>query len=328
MRQLLPRTSIVLLIWNIVLIQHVRSSSHDSVGTTVDLNVSTDSNSTQVPPPTTYQQYQEEKEKVQQYTALDNASWAILSRNVSSILTQNKQNVYNNFIRDCNLAYYKNDESIQLTENTFCQDNDDVRIEMNTYQPSAVYNYTKQGLWKCDMLFYESHSVIHGRPFPMKGRFYTNCFVHFEIKAPIDDLSTYDPILDIPPYIIPHSYWHKEWQVEGWRAKTVREDAVPILIGRGDVAGIQKVYHDFPNKLHESDSNGWTALHESVRSGKLSILKTLLGFGVDKDLLTAAGISPLHFARYYHGETHDITQYLVSIGAKDIKHPVGANTKQ
>ena len=26
----------------------------------------------------------------------------------------------------------------------------------------------------------ESHSVIHGRPFPMKGRYYANIFVHFE----------------------------------------------------------------------------------------------------------------------------------------------------
>ena len=27
---------------------------------------------------------------------------------------------------------------------------------------------------------YESHSVIHGRPFPLKGRFYANVFIHFE----------------------------------------------------------------------------------------------------------------------------------------------------
>lgn len=31
-----------------------------------------------------------------------------------------------------------------------------------------------------EMVLYESHSVIHGRPFPMKGRFYANLFVHFE----------------------------------------------------------------------------------------------------------------------------------------------------
>ena len=31
-----------------------------------------------------------------------------------------------------------------------------------------------------DMLLFESHSVIHGRPFPLKGRFYAMLFVHFE----------------------------------------------------------------------------------------------------------------------------------------------------
>eukprot|EP00545_Synedropsis_sp_CCMP1620_P000654 CAMPEP_0119012448 /NCGR_PEP_ID=MMETSP1176-20130426/6730_1 /TAXON_ID=265551 /ORGANISM="Synedropsis recta cf, Strain CCMP1620" /LENGTH=537 /DNA_ID=CAMNT_0006965407 /DNA_START=63 /DNA_END=1676 /DNA_ORIENTATION=+ len=31
-----------------------------------------------------------------------------------------------------------------------------------------------------DMVLYESHSVIHGRPFPLKGRFYANIFIHFE----------------------------------------------------------------------------------------------------------------------------------------------------
>jgi len=31
-----------------------------------------------------------------------------------------------------------------------------------------------------DMVLYESHSVLHGRPFPLKGRFYANIFIHFE----------------------------------------------------------------------------------------------------------------------------------------------------
>lgn len=30
------------------------------------------------------------------------------------------------------------------------------------------------------MVLYESHSVVHGRPFPLKGRFYANVFIHFE----------------------------------------------------------------------------------------------------------------------------------------------------
>jgi hypothetical protein len=35
-----------------------------------------------------------------------------------------------------------------------------------------------------DMILYESHSVIHGRPFPFEGRFMANVFVHFEPVGP------------------------------------------------------------------------------------------------------------------------------------------------
>merc|ERR1712157_311248 len=31
-----------------------------------------------------------------------------------------------------------------------------------------------------DMVLYESHSILHGRPFPLKGRYYANIFIHFE----------------------------------------------------------------------------------------------------------------------------------------------------
>jgi hypothetical protein len=34
-----------------------------------------------------------------------------------------------------------------------------------------------------DMVLYESHSVLHGRPYPLVGRYYANIFVHF---IPVD----------------------------------------------------------------------------------------------------------------------------------------------
>ena len=40
-----------------------------------------------------------------------------------------------------------------------------------------TYNVTME---PGDMVLYESHSVVHGRPFPLKGRFYANIFIHFE----------------------------------------------------------------------------------------------------------------------------------------------------
>lgn len=34
-----------------------------------------------------------------------------------------------------------------------------------------------------DMVLYESHTTLHGRPFPMKGRMYANVFIHY---SPVD----------------------------------------------------------------------------------------------------------------------------------------------
>lgn len=34
-----------------------------------------------------------------------------------------------------------------------------------------------------EMLMYESHSVIHGRPFELKGRYVANLFLHFELEG-------------------------------------------------------------------------------------------------------------------------------------------------
>jgi hypothetical protein len=70
-----------------------------------------------------------------------------------------------------------------------------------------------------EIVLYESHSVIHGRPFPFKGRFFANLFVHFEPYAPLEG-EAHDPNSDIPPYIIKDSLWEKEWKKtnpDGWK---------------------------------------------------------------------------------------------------------------
>ena len=40
-----------------------------------------------------------------------------------------------------------------------------------------AYNITME---PGEMILYESHTVMHGRPFPLKGRYYANLFVHFK----------------------------------------------------------------------------------------------------------------------------------------------------
>mmetsp|Transcript_27560 Transcript_27560/g.75889 ORF Transcript_27560/g.75889 Transcript_27560/m.75889 type:complete len:859 (+) Transcript_27560:206-2782(+) len=70
-----------------------------------------------------------------------------------------------------------------------------------------------------DMVLYESHSVIHGRPFPMNGKFYANIFMHFEVMGDVsgDKLPESG---DLPPYIVRGSGWEDQYRSEfprGWR---------------------------------------------------------------------------------------------------------------
>merc|ERR1719437_333978 len=62
-----------------------------------------------------------------------------------------------------------------------------------------AYNVTME---PGDMVLYESHSILHGRPFPLKGRFFANVFIHF---APEQDL---DPSDGRPSYVLRGSPEH------------------------------------------------------------------------------------------------------------------------
>ena len=64
-----------------------------------------------------------------------------------------------------------------------------IQVAQDLDEPGPVEVYDHAGkahnvtMLPGDMVLYESHSVLHGRPFPLKGRFYANIFVHFK---PID----------------------------------------------------------------------------------------------------------------------------------------------
>ena len=64
-----------------------------------------------------------------------------------------------------------------------------------------------------DMVLYESHSVIHGRPFPMKGRSYVNVFLHFQPIGPLGDINKWGPEEGgLPPYVVPGGLWEPEYR--------------------------------------------------------------------------------------------------------------------
>ncbi len=174
-----------------------------------------------------------------------------------------------------------------------------------------------------DMVFYESHSVIHGRPFPLKGDLYANVFVHFE---PSDD-SSYDPQVGLPPYIIPGSIWENTWRQDypnGWLSKNKDDEVVKKVtarnaISQGDVTLLRKLGKEDPEVLHEPDENGWHPLHEAVRAGNVEMIQLLLDHGADVNQETYHNQNPLTLAIYYHGASHPIADFLVEMGAVEME---------
>jgi len=168
-----------------------------------------------------------------------------------------------------------------------------------------------------DMVLYESHSVIHGRPFPMRGNYFANCFIHFEPIEPIEGESLYDPELDIAPYIVRDSVWEERWMSmnpDGWKGsmgKSIRGVAI-----HGNPHELESYILKHPKHVHHKDKNGWTVLHEAVRGGRTDSVQRLLKHGVDKNLPTYAGQTPLNLARYYLEEGHELIKYLESIDAE------------
>mmetsp|Transcript_8455 Transcript_8455/g.18565 ORF Transcript_8455/g.18565 Transcript_8455/m.18565 type:complete len:520 (-) Transcript_8455:568-2127(-) len=85
----------------------------------------------------------------------------------------------------------------------------------------TMYNVTME---PGDLVLYESHSVLHGRPFPLKGRFYANVFIHFEplgndirqatkvVQKEDGSITeeTYD--FEVPKYIIPGTEAERKWK--------------------------------------------------------------------------------------------------------------------
>jgi prolyl 4-hydroxylase len=176
-----------------------------------------------------------------------------------------------------------------------------------------------------DLVLYESHSVIHGRPFKMQGKFYANVFVHFEplgmpLDMPDDTMANVD--VDFPPYIIPDSEWATEWRrsnPDGWN---LMKDPV-ALVQRGDLRTLKYIAKINPSKLHEDDGTAaqWQPIHEAVRSGHLDILKFLIEDGeVDMNqwVNVGDGMWPLDLAKQFLSETHPVHEYLVSVGARSI----------
>lgn len=181
-----------------------------------------------------------------------------------------------------------------------------------------------------DMVLYESHSILHGRPFPLKGRFMANMFIHFEPVGPIRGSVELNG--DLPPYIIPGSPEEANWRSKNPSGHTIQSRRA---FGRGwteahhyahagDLDGIKRVLDSHPGYVNARDDNGWTPLHMAVQTGSTEGVELLLERGADLYAKTGKeeqGRSPLQWAKKLHGNEHPLIAVLLhKIGETSAHH--------
>ena len=88
-----------------------------------------------------------------------------------------------------------------------------------------AYNVTMQ---PGDAVLYESHTVLHGRPFPLKGRFYANVFVHF-IPIDHDQVNEHDKQLALEKARLPATSQNVKESME--KVKDLLKNTRSRLIG-------------------------------------------------------------------------------------------------
>lgn len=197
-----------------------------------------------------------------------------------------------------------------------------------------AYNVTMQ---PGDMVLYESHSLIHGRPFPLKGKYFANIFIHFQPTGKLLHQRDTPVVTDVgdeglPIYILKGSpeeeHWLQQHPSKSQRMR-VRESpaaaATPLeqiahAAATGDVDTIIEFASKEKHLLHQTDKNGWMPIHEAARGGHVDVVKLLVEHGADINSRTHAGTgsTPMNLAVESHGLEHEIVEYFSSLGALNI----------
>lgn len=169
-----------------------------------------------------------------------------------------------------------------------------------------------------DLVLYESHSVIHGRPFPLKGRFYANVFIHFVPEASDEN--------ELPDYMVPGSPYAIDWmkqnnKIPEGQSDLLEDRAAHIAADIGDMEKLRRIAEFSKGDLDATDSNGWRPLHEAARSGHVNAIQFLLDKGADINARTweGNGGSALYWATQKHGTDHPAVKLLQERGARLLK---------
>lgn len=196
----------------------------------------------------------------------------------------------------------------------------------------------------------ESHSVIHGRPFPLKGNFVANLFVHFEPEGhskrhdvkhgdkkdpnkqytedAANGIGGHEHATGLPPYLIPgspevpnyiaHNPNSEAAKIAAANTSTTGTTIAHMYAAAGELDKLSKVLEDKADLLTAEDANGWTPLHEGARSGNIEVVRYLLskGANINHPLKKEGSYSVLGVAHSMHGPDHPISKFIESVGGE------------
>lgn len=170
------------------------------------------------------------------------------------------------------------------------------------------------------MALYESHTTLHGRPFPLNGTFFANLFVHFK-PVEYDDLVESERESGVIAGFGDkdrgghESDNHDDETLERHRQDITREEAAKVAKtlhnskadGRTQLhvacaeGSLDKVERLLKNSntdmLNVADEHGWLPIHEAVRTGEVDLVKHLVDLGADISAVTTNGGTPLWWAK-------------------------------
>jgi len=180
-----------------------------------------------------------------------------------------------------------------------------------------AYNITmKAG----DLVLYESHSLIHGRPFPMKGRYFANIFLHFQPYTPynVAGVAATDDNRGKAKFKVVDISKGKESTL----AKNPGQSDFHYAAAIGDVSILQghEDVEEGKELASAKDVNDWQPMHEAARGGHLEAAKVLherYGASLSDRTSGGKGWSPLRLAKMYQGDNAAITKWLEQMGAPD-----------
>ena len=168
-----------------------------------------------------------------------------------------------------------------------------------------------------DMILYESHSVIHGRPFPLNGKYFANIFVHFEPVGHHDSSDASFEEGGLPPYLQEGSAWEEYYWEEfpdGWDLLT----DVGGLAQRGDLETLRYVANNNLQILNSTDAT-CDILGMAAKGNQVQILEWAMEeLRYDVNTICEPSFTVLDYAQHMYPPDHPIVVKLLSLGGKTV----------